>query len=69
VTPVRTERFFAAGFNCYLLLTLFLACWVFTLIMEAIRSSETLVLTTAAWRHIPEDSNLQSQTVKSSYLT
>jgi hypothetical protein len=26
-----------------------------TLIMDAMRSSETLVLTTATWRNIPED--------------
>jgi hypothetical protein len=29
------------------------------LMMEAIHSSETLVLTTATWRHIPQDDILQ----------
>jgi hypothetical protein len=33
---------------------------IFTLMMEAIRSSETLVLTRASWRHIPEDGNVLS---------
>jgi lantibiotic modifying enzyme len=31
-----------------------------TLIMEAIRSSETSVLTRATWRNLPEDGNLHS---------
>jgi hypothetical protein len=30
-----------------------------TLIMEALRSSETLVLTRATWRNIPEDTILR----------
>jgi hypothetical protein len=33
---------------------------LFILIMEAIRSSETLVLTRATWHHIPEDGILHS---------
>jgi hypothetical protein len=33
----------------------------FTLMMEAIRSSETSLLTRATWRQIPEDSILQEK--------
>jgi hypothetical protein len=32
---------------------------LFTLIMEAIRSSETSALARATWRHIPEDDILK----------
>jgi hypothetical protein len=41
------------------LLTLFLHGWLFTLTMEAIRSSESWVLTRAIPRHIPDDAILQ----------
>jgi hypothetical protein len=40
-----------------------------TLMMEVIRSSETLVLTTATWRNIPEDSTLEYVVLSDNKIT
>jgi hypothetical protein len=47
---------------CWLLVTanVFLSSPIVTLMMEALRSSETLVLTRTTRRHMPEDSVLHS---------
>jgi hypothetical protein len=39
-----------------------------TLMMEALRFSETSVLTRAAWHNIPEDAILQHKTVKKWFI-
>jgi hypothetical protein len=60
----------AACFSCWLLLMLFLV-HRFLSMMEAKRSSEMSVLTTATWHNIPEDGNLHSHCCENfkSYIT